>query len=190
MRFSLRALIIVVSFSAIACAAYHYWPREPGAVSSDDFHWRDYSVGIMDQAYSGDLQPHGYTCGGGTYVELREGAHMPGSTGGWYYQVGIQLPVDINVGDQFDLYPVARGRHLEPVGEFDRLGFLRPCEFAAFYFGNPIGGCLKCEDADSGGTLMVVSMTREHVTFEVKLHAEISDSWNVDIDRRFSLPRE
>ncbi|WP_146462534.1 hypothetical protein [Rubripirellula tenax] len=190
MRFSLRALLIVVSLSAFASAAYRYWPRDPGPVPTDEFHWHDYSVGIVDQTYNGDLQHHGHTYGGGTYVALREGAHTPGTTGGWYYQVGIQLPVDIKVSDEFDLSPVASGRHLEPVGEFERLGFLQPCEFVAFYFGNPIGGCMKCEDANSGGTLKVVSMTREQVTFKVKLHAEIPDSWNVDIDRSFSLPRE
>lgn len=190
MRFSLRTLLIVVSLSGLASAAYLYWPRESGPVSTDEFHWRDYSVGIVDQTFDGDLQHHGHTNGGGTYVELREGAYLPGTTGGWYYQVGIQLPADIKLNDEFDLSPAASGRHLETVGKFERLGFLRPGEFVAFYFGNPFGACMKCDDAKSSGTLRVVSMTRKQVVFEVNLHADIPDRWNVDIDRRFTLPRE
>ena len=190
MRFSLRTLLIVVTLSGLAIAAYIYWPRESGPVSTDEFHWRDYSVGIVDQTYNGNLQHHGNTFGGGTYVELREGAHAPGTTGGWYYQVGIQLPSKIKPNDEFDLKPAASGRHLEPVGEFERLGFLRPGEFVAFYFGNPIGACMKCDDVNSSGTLKVLAMTREKVTFDVKLHANIPESWNVDIDRRFTLLRE
>jgi len=190
MRFSLRTLLIVVSLSGFLGAAYLHWPRESGPVSTDEFHWRDYSVGIVDQSHNGNLRHHGHTYGGGTYVELREGAHTPGTTGGWYYLVGIQLPAGIEQNDEFDLSPAATGRHLEAVGEFERLGFLRPGEFVAFYFGNPIGACMKCEDANSTGTLTVVSMTREQVEFELKLHAEIPDSCDVDIDRRFTLPRE
>lgn len=190
MRFSVRTLLILVTISGVAAATWIYWPVKQDAVSTDEFHWYDYSIGIVDETHDGKLQHHGETHGGGTYVTLREGEHYPGTTGGWYYQVGIQLPREINATDVFDLSPASVGRHLEPVGEFDRLGFLRPNEFVAFYFGNPIGGCMTCDDANSHGRLEIVSMTREHVTFALKLHADIPDSWDVDIDRTLTLPRE
>jgi hypothetical protein len=190
MRFSLRTLLCVVSLSSIAGAVWFYWPTEPGSISTNDFHWYDYSVGVVDQAYEGHLQHHGQIHGDGTYITLREGEYDSGAGSGWYYQVGIQLPRQISANDKFSLSPAVAGRHLEPVGEFDRLGFLRPGEFVATAFGNPTGGYMACDDDQSHGKLEIATITRDRVTFMVKLHAEIPRPWDVDIDRTFTLRRE
>ncbi|QEF97647.1 hypothetical protein Mal15_16880 [Stieleria maiorica] len=190
LQFSIRTLLLVVSLSSISAAVWLYWPAEQVIASTDEFHWHDHSVGVVDKCYQGGLQLRGQVRSDGHYITLREGEDHLGTTGGWYYEVGIQLPNDIDSDDVFDLVPAASGRHLEHVGKFDRLGFLQPCEFVAFYVGSPLKDCMACDDPDSSGSIKIISLSRESVTIAVKLHASIPDSWDVDIDQTFTLPRE
>ena len=49
---------------------------------------------------------------------------------------------------------------------------------------------MECDDPKSGGSVKIVSMTREHVNFELELRAIVPGGFNVDINREFTLPRE
>ena len=55
-----------------------------------------------------------------------------GTTGGWYYQVGIQLPLDVAANDEFNRSPPLKGRHIEEVGELDALGFFGLASLSLF----------------------------------------------------------
>ena len=198
MRFSLRTLFVLVSLSSVVAAVVIYWPRERAEVSTAEFHWHDYSVGIVERdLYCGppscEYLQHCGQCpanSSSAYITIREGGYTPSTTGSWNYQVGFQLPDDISAGDTFDLIPATAGRHLEQVGEFHYLGFLKPGEFVASSFGSPHGGTMECDDPKSGGSVKIVSMTREHVNFELELRAIVPGGFNVDINREFTLPRE
>lgn len=198
MRFSLRALLAFVSVSGVVAAVAIYWPRERVEVSTDEFHWHDYSVGIVERDLfcgppSCEYLRHCGHCpanSSSAYITLREGGYTRGTTGSWNFQVGFQLPGNISEGDRFDLIPATAERHLEQIDDFHYLGFLKPLEFVASSFGSPLGGTMECDDPQSAGRVDILSMTREHVIFEVELRAVVPGGFDVDINRKFSIPRE
>ncbi len=185
--------ILTMALLAVSCGCdpRAIGPADPASTErTDEVHWYPFSIGVIDRHYEGGLGHHGVVVGDGSYITIRDGESFLESTGGWYYQLGLQLPVDLTPGDLIHLSPASTDRHFEQVGDFYNVGFLKPNEFVAFRYGSPTGGYMACDDPDSFATIRILRVDREQLAFQLTLHASIPSVADIDLDREFDLPRD
>ena len=135
------------------------------AVATDQTHWYKHGIGVVDVHSDGTAGHHGVVAGDGWYVTIRDGESYPGTTGGWYYQIGLQLPLGLKPGAVISLKPASSERHCETVGEFYRVGFLRSGEFVACCSGNPFHGAMACDDPSSMRLFVSLALTEKGLSF-------------------------
>jgi hypothetical protein len=191
---TLRVLVVAMLPATLCGCDASTSTQAPTVARTDEVHWYDFSIGVVDRHYEGGVGHHGRVTGDGSYVTIRDGEDSLDTTGGWYYQLGLQLPLDVATGDVIFLTPASPDRHFERVGDFYNVGFLKPSEFVAFRYGSPTGAFMACGDPESFATVRINHIDRERVAFHLTLHASIPivhgvDVGDIDIDTDYEMPR-
>lgn len=187
-RFSIATLLILTFASALLSK----WMASPIALEEGVEEWTEtgilsYSIAIVDASYPRDRWDLcAVTSGEGHYCHLAEGGTYLNSTGGWYFSLGVQLPIDLADGWTTELKTIAD----LPDGNVRKLN---PGEIIAMQFGHPSSWQLVSGSDASLGTLTIVKADRKHATIKIAakipLRGMIDTDHEVvlDIDRTFEL---
>ena len=188
-RFSIATLLLLT----VACALVSKWFVSTSEVLEEGVEeWTEMgilscSIALVEASYPRDRWALcAIASGEGYYCHLSEGVNYLGTTGGSYFSLGVQLPIDLSDGWSTELKNIAD----RPDGNVRRLV---PGEVVALQFGNPTCWQLVSGSDVSMGTLTVLKINNEHATIKVAakipLRGMIDTESEVvlDIDRTFDL---
>jgi hypothetical protein len=188
-RFSIATLLLL----AVACALVSNWFVYTSEVLQEGGEeWTEMgiltsSIALVEASYPQDRWDLcAIASGEGHYCHISEGVHFLGTTGGSYFSLGVQLPIDLYDGWSTELKNIVD----RPDGNVRRLV---SGEIIAMQFGNPTSWKLVSGSDVSMGTLTVLKINKEHatikVTAKIPLRGMIETESEVvlDIDRTFEL---
>lgn len=193
MRNRLRFSIATMLLLTIACALVSKWFVSTIEVPQERVEeWTEMgilasSIALVEASYPEDRWALcAIASGEGYYCHLSEGVHFLGTTGGSYFSLGVQLPIDLSDGWSTELKNIAE----RPDGKVRRLV---PGEIVAMQFGNPTCWKLASGSDVSMGTLTVLKINNEHATIKVAAKIplrgmiETESEVVLEIDRTFEL---
>lgn len=152
-----------------------------------DHRWHPNSVGVAERAYTGAWDCDSVERGDGTCLMLRRRNFLVGSFDGQsYFEIAFQLPADPVIGEPYVCHPIPVDREAAGETRFSETARMRSGEFTAFRFGNPMMGWM--EEAGSA-TVTILETSSTGMRIHVRLIADLSPHFDLDMDEEFDLVR-
>lgn len=149
--------------------------------------WYPGHVGVVDRIYFGAWGHFSIEPGEGTFVRLHKNDFLLESfDGGSFFVITFQLPPNPEIGKPYELCAIPVGRKTTKISDYTDTARMRPGEFTAFQYGNPVMGWLPADSKDVA-TVTVLQVTRNTAKIHVKLNAELKPVFDFDLDDQFDL---
>jgi hypothetical protein len=199
-KFRIRTLLVLAIIVALACVGAKWYAERPSVLQSsgiiqngnppvDRFQWNEGTVGIATQRWEFGWRYAGQIPELGTCIVLKhiQPEHERyGQSGG--YEVAIQLPLDVKVGDRFTLSPVPIDRKGEPQSHDRRYTLMLPGEFTAETFGDHVG-YIEARSEIRASTITIKEIAADYAVLHAHIDVTIPEFRDLKLDRDFTTRR-